>query len=184
MVNRLKELKRTQADTDTVTSSEKELDYALNFAIKGVTEDAEKFQFNTAIARMMELVNVLYKYDSDVEVKNLHVLENAICGLLKLLAPFAPHFAEEMWEKMGYSYSIFNEKWPEYSKAALVQDVVELGIQINGRIKEKIEVPSDMSNGEIEKTVLSDSRIIPLLEGRQVKKVIIVKGRLVNIVLA
>lgn len=184
MVNRLKELKASGIGAQDMGKPEKELNYALNHAYKGVTEDAEKFQFNTPISRMMELVNALYKYDSDTQEKNLNFLEKVITGLLKLLAPFAPHFSEEMWEKSGYEYSIFNEKWPEYDKNALVRDVVELGIQINGRVKAKLEVPSDMPNEEIEKLVLSDENITSMFEGKSVKKVIIVKGRLVNIVIA
>jgi leucyl-tRNA synthetase len=131
---------------------------------------------------MMELLNSLYKYDSDTAEKNLGFLEEVVSTLIRLLAPFAPHFAEEMWEKLGYSYSIFNQPWPKFEQSALVKDVVELGVQVNGKVRAKIEVPSDMSNEDIEKTVLADNNIISLFDGKSVKKVIIVKGRLVNIV--
>lgn len=182
LVNRVKELKAASSGKSEMGKAEKELNYALNFAIKGVSEDAEKFQFNTSIARMMELLNSLYKYDTDESDKNLNFFEEVIATLVKLLAPFAPHFAEEMWEKFGYQYSIFNTTWPTYDKAALVKDVVELGVQINGKVRAKVEVPSDMSNEDIEKLVLADGSITAMFEGRSVKKVIIVKGRLVNIV--
>lgn len=183
MVNRLIELKASSSRLE-IGKFEKELNYAVNFAIKGVTEDAGKFQFNTGIARMMELINALYKYDSDVELKNTEFLETVIIKLIKLLAPFAPHFSEEMWQKLGNPYSIFNQEWPEFDEGALIRDIVELGIQINGKVKGKLEVPSDMENDEIEKTVLSDENITSMFEGKAVKKVIIVRGRLVNIVVA
>lgn len=183
IVSRMNELKQTQAVSTEMGKAEKELNYALNFAIKGVSEDAERFQFNTSIARMMELLNALYKYDSDVENKNITFLEKVISTLIRLLAPFAPHFAEEMWEKCGYQYSVFNQDWPTFDPAALVKDVIELGIQINGRIRAKIEVSSDMPEEEIKETVLSDQSITSMFEGKSVKKIIIVKGRLVNIVI-
>lgn len=178
----LMEQKASSKGTTNMGRAEKDLNYALHFAIKGVSEDADKFQFNTAIARMMELLNALYKYDSEVKEKNLSFFEESVSTLIKLVAPFAPHFAEEMWERLGYQYSIFNQPWPKFEQSALLKDIVELGVQINGRIRAKIEVPSDMSNEDIEKMVLADSSITSLLEGKSVKKVIIVKGRLVNIV--
>ena len=184
IITRLKELKTLPSNTLKMGRNEKELNYAMNFAIKGVSEDAEKFQFNTAVARMMELLNALYKYDSEASDKNTHFLEEVIATLVKLIAPFAPHFAEEMWEKLGYEYSIFNQTYPKYNEAALVRDVVELGVQINGKVKAKVEVPSDMPNEEIEKMVLADEKITCLFEGKSVKKIIIVRGRLVNIVIA
>lgn len=184
IAGRMVELKSSLKGSKDFSRTEKEVNYALNFAIKGVSEDAERFQFNTAIARIMELLNALYKYDSDVEAKNMEVFENGVSSLIKLLAPFAPHFAEEMWEKCGYEYSVFNQKWPVYDKAALIKDVVELGIQINGRIKSKIEVPSHMSEDDIKEAALSSDEIKSMIDGKQVKKVIVVKGRLVNIVVA
>ncbi|MCX7773884.1 MAG: class I tRNA ligase family protein, partial [Clostridia bacterium] len=167
--------------TDSMNSDEKELNLIRHSTIKSVTQDTEQFQFNTAIARLMELVNAIYKYDN-LEKKNRKLLEETIFDLLKLLSPFAPHFAEEMWELTGHQSSIFRESWPSHDEKALVRDEVELAVQFNGQIRFKINVPSSADNKAIEEITLKDSRSAPFLEGKDVAKVIVVKGRLVNIV--
>ncbi|MDI3477692.1 MAG: leucyl-tRNA synthetase [Thermoanaerobacterium sp.] len=173
---------RGKEGKDEISKDEKELNYVRNYTIKSVTEDAEKFQFNTAIARIMELVNALYKYDADVEIKNTKLYEETIADLVRLLAPFAPHFAEEIWEKMGYSYSVFNQKWPEYDEKALVKDTVEIAIQVNGKVRGRIEISSDAAEKEIQDKALSCDNIRQFIDGKEIKKVIVVKNRLVNIV--
>jgi len=160
---------------------EKELAFVRNTAIKSVTEDADRFQFNTSIARLMELVNALYKYDA-LDNKNRKYMEETIRDLLIMLSPFAPHFSEEMWEKMGYPYSVFNQKWPSYDPEALKRDTIELAVQINGQVKYKIEVPTSADSKEIEETALNDEKAAVYLKDREIVKVIVVKGRLVNIV--
>ncbi len=162
-------------------SAEKELNFVRHMAIKGVSEDAERFQFNTSIARLMELVNALYKYDSAGE-KNTVLYTDTINDLLKLLAPFAPHLAEELWEKLGNAYSIFNTQWPVWDDKALVRDEVEIVIQLNGKIKEKIMLPSGLDNRQTEEAAMEDVKVAPLLDGKTVVKVIAVPGKLVNIV--
>jgi len=181
LVNRVKELRATNGSNE-ISKAEKDLNYARHYAIKGVTEDADKFQFNTAIARMMELVNSLYKYDAEVENKNVALFEDIVADLIRIMAPFAPHFAEEIWEQLGYEYSIFNQKWPEYDPAALVKDVVEMGVQINGKIRGRVEVPTGLPQEEIEKIILADEKIKPYLEGKTLKKVIIIQNRIANLV--
>jgi leucyl-tRNA synthetase len=181
MVERVSEL-RGQKSRNEVTGNEKELNYVRHMAIKGVTKDSEVFQFNTSIAKIMELLNALYKYDQEVEYKNIPYLEEVLADLLKLLAPFAPHFTEEMWEKLGYEYSVFNQKWPVWDESALVRDSIELAIQINGKVKGRIEVPSAASEKEIEDMVMANPETKGLIAGKQVVRVIVVKGRLVNIV--
>lgn len=163
-------------------SEEKELNFVRNFAIKGVTEDAEKFQFNTSIARLMELLNALYKYDSAVQEKNNRLFLDTIADFLKLLAPFAPHFAEEMWERLGYAYSIFNQEWPVWDDKALVKDEIEIAIQLNGKVREKILLPSGLDKQQTEEAAMKDAKVLALLEGKSVAKVIAVPGKLVNIV--
>ncbi|SFD97382.1 leucyl-tRNA synthetase [Thermoanaerobacter thermohydrosulfuricus] len=167
---------------DEMGKDENELNYVRHYAIKGVTEDAERFQFNTAIARIMELVNALYKYEADVEVKNIKFYEEVVADLIKLLAPFAPHFSEEMWEKLGYEYSVFNQKWPKWDEKALQRDVVEIAVQVNGKVRGRLEVPSNATDEEIEKLALSDKNVKAYVDGKEIKKVIVVKNRLVNIV--
>lgn len=167
---------------DEMGEEEKELNYIRHYTIKSVTEDADKFQFNTAIARIMELVNALYKYEADVEVKNIKFYEEVVADLIKLLAPFAPHFSEEMWEKLGREYSVFNQKWPEWDEKALQRDVVEIAIQVNGKLRGRLEVPSNATDEEVEKLALSDKNVKAYVDGKEIKKVIVVKNRLVNIV--
>lgn len=172
----------TAGQSDCVMgSAEKELNFVRHFAIKGVTEDSERFQFNTSIARIMELVNALYKYDS-AGVKNTALYRDTIADLLKLTAPFAPHLAEELWEKMGGTYSIFNEPWPTWDEKALVRDEVEIVIQLNGKIRDKVMLPSGLDKAQTEEAALGNDKVQAMLEGLTVLKVIAVPGRLVNIV--
>lgn len=175
-----------EAKSSTIKSEmgkeEKELNYVRNYAIKGVTTDAEKFQFNTSISRLMELLNALYKYEADAKVKNVDLYRDTIIDLVKLLSPFAPHFTEEIWQTMGFEYSIFNQSWPKWDEKALIKDVVEIAVQINGVVRSKAEVPSSADDKEVQDIALADEKLQPFLEGKEIKKVIIVKNRLVNIV--
>lgn len=181
LVHRVVELGGVNGDTE-MNHTDQELHYTLHFTIKNVSEDTEKFQFNTAIARMMELVNALYKYDSEKTLKNTHLFEETIMNLLLLIAPFAPHFAEELWCQLGYPYSIFNQKWPQYDPTALIKEVIELGIQVNGKVRGRIEIPSGLAPKEIEAIILSDAKMQAYWEGKTVKKVIIIQNRIANIV--
>lgn len=167
--------------SDQFGPNEKELNYIRHYAIKSVTEDTEVFQFNTAIARLMELINALYKYDA-LENRNMTLMEETIRDAILLMSPFAPHFAEEMWERMGYDYSVFNQPWPSYDEKALVRDEIEMAVQFNGQVKYKINVPRDADNQQIEQAALSDERAAGYIGGRNIVKVIVVKGRLINIV--
>lgn len=177
----ISELSKAQNNKTAIEASEKELNYWRHFAIKGVTEDSEKLQFNTAIARLMELTNVLYKYLNE-ENKNTAFLKEVLIDYVKLLAPFAPHFSEEQWENLNMNYSVFNEKWPVFDPSALIKDEVEIAIQINGKIKAKIDVPTSLDEEGIKEASLENQTIKDALEGKTVRKIIVIKGRLVNIV--
>ncbi len=177
----ISEINCDKSSKNVIEAPEKELNYWRHFAIRGVSEDAEKLQFNTAIARLMEFTNALNKYLNEA-VKNTDFLKEVLVDYIKLLAPFAPHFSEEQWENLGMGYSVFNEKWPEFNPAALVKDEVEIAIQINGKIKAKINVATSSSEDEIKEASLNDETIKSNLEGKTVRKVIVIKGRLVNIV--
>ncbi len=177
----ISEINCNKSSKNVIEAPEKELNYWRHFAIRGVSEDAEKLQFNTAIARLMELTNALNKYLNEA-VKNTDFLKEVLVDYIKLLAPFAPHFSEEQWENLGMGYSVFNEKWPEFNPAALVKDEVEIAIQINGKIKAKINVATSSSEDEIKEASLNDETIKSNLEGKTVRKIIVIKGRLVNIV--
>ncbi|HEX2944879.1 MAG TPA: leucine--tRNA ligase [Clostridia bacterium] len=174
------ELKGAQAG-GPFDSEEKELNFVRNTAIKGVTEDTDRFQFNTSIARLMELVNALYKYESQGR-KNIPLYIDTIIDMLKLMAPFAPHLSEELWEKMGRAYSIFNEEWPAWDAAALVRDEVEIVVQLNGKIKDKITLPSGLDSKQTEEMAMKLDQVTALIEGKTVVKVVAVPGRLLNIV--
>ena len=165
----------------TIDKAEKELNFWLNTAIKGVSEDGEKMQFNTAIARMMEFINALSKYNKE-EVKNASFLKEVCESFIKILAPFAPHFSEEQWSLFGNTTSVFNKSFPEFDPKALVKDEVEIAIQVNGKIKAKINVASDLDEEGIKAAALADENIVKNTEGKNIVKVIVIKGRLVNIV--
>lgn len=168
-------------ENSSISAPEKELNYWRHFAIRGVSEDAEKMQFNTAIARLMELTNALNKYISEKN-HNSSFLKEVICDYVKLLAPFAPHFGEEQWERLGNDYSIFNQQWPVFDPSALIKDEVEIAIQVNGKIKSKINVSTSASEEDIKAAALNDSHIKAVTDGKTIRKVIVIKGRLVNIV--
>lgn len=164
-----------------IGKEEKELNFWRNSAIKGVSSDAEVFQFNTSIARLMEYTNAISKYISEEEHSS-KFLKDCLIDFIKLLAPFAPHFSEEQWNLLGMPYSIFNQTWPVFDPSALVKEEVEIAIQINGKIRSKINVSTDLGEQDIKKISLEDEEIKTLLVGKSILKVIVIKGRLVNIV--
>ena len=190
-LNAAREIIISGMGTTEIGTAEKELNYWRHFAIRGVSEDAEKLQFNTAIARLMELMNSLSKYLNEKEI-NISFLKETISDFLRILAPFAPHFSEEEWsllngtnnsaETWDKATSIFNEKWPVFNPKALIKDEVEIAIQINGKIKVKINLSSTTSEEEIKETALNNEEIKVLLVDKTIVKVIVIKGRLVNIV--
>ncbi len=185
-VQRLLEDSKTEIANGSNTNldmgrSEKELNYARHYAINHVTEDTDKFQFNTAIARMMEFTNALSKYLNE-ENKNIEFLKEALTDYIKLLAPFAPHFAEEQWESLGKDFSVFNAPWPTFDPNALIKDEVEIAIQISGKIRARMNIPTNLTEDEIKEAALNNETIKEALEGKTVMKVIVVKGKLVNIV--
>lgn len=165
----------------TIDAPEKELNFWRHTAIKGVTEDGNKMQFNTAIARLMELTNALNKYLQE-GVKNPAFLKETVVDFIKLLASFAPHFSEEQWSLLGYNTTVFNERLPEFDPNALVKDEVEIAIQINGKIKAKIMVASNLDEEGIKAAALDNEIIRENTNGKNIVKVIVIKGRLVNIV--
>ncbi len=141
--------------------------------IKKVTDDINDFKFNTAIASLMELVNAMYQTGSDKE---------AFSNLIIMLSPIAPHFCEELWCSLGNKDSIVKAGWVKYDPAMLVEDKVIIAVQINGKVRSKIEVPAAISEDELRKVVLSDEKVITWLGGSAVRNFIIVPNRLVNIV--
>ena len=168
-------------DYEIKTEADKSMAYWMNYAIKKVSDDiGERFNFNTAISTIMEMVNEMYRY-KEGEV-NTGLYTAAIRNLIIMLAPFVPHVTEEMWEHLGYGGSVHDQSWPEYDESALVKDTVEIVVQINGKIKEKINIAGDLSREEMEKTAMENDKVKGLIDGKNVVKVIAVPGKLINIV--
>ncbi len=166
---------------DEMGANEKELNYARHYAIKSVDRDMDNFSFNTAIARLMEYLSALTKYDA-LEVKNVALLKESVEDFLLLLAPFAPHFTEELWQIMGNKKSVFLSSYPAFDEKALVKDEIELAVQINSKVKAKIMVSPNATDEEITSVALSNDIIKKNIEGLTVKKVIVIKSRLVNVI--
>lgn len=164
------------------TKDDKQLNRILNTTVKKVTDDVNnRFNFNTAISSIMELVNEMYRY-KELEDVNMGLLRDATEKLVLLISPFVPHIAEEMWEGLGFADFVYNEKWPTYDEAAMVKDTVEIVIQINGKVREKLEVPTGLSKDDFEKLCMADDKVKKLVDGKDVVKVIAVPGKLLNIV--
>ncbi len=151
--------------------------------IKRVTTDIEReYHFNTAIAGLMELVNDLSAFQASTD-EDLAVFRQAVETVLLLLSPFSPHIAEELWEAIGNSPGISLRTWPEWDEETAREEEIELVIQINGKVRAKVMVPQGLSDEEIKEKTLAEQKIREILEGRAVKKIFVVKGRLVNIVI-
>jgi leucyl-tRNA synthetase len=143
-------------------------------AIKKVTEDIEGFKFNTAIASLMELTNAIYQSGADKEV---------FANLVLMISPIAPHFAEELWQALGNKESICKAGWPKYDPAMLVEDTVTMVIQVNGKLRSKIDCPADIAEDKLKSLVLADERLKPWIAGKPIRNFIIVPKKLVNIVI-
>ncbi|GBF31979.1 leucyl-tRNA synthetase [Desulfocucumis palustris] len=152
--------------------------------IKKVTEDTgNRFNFNTAVSAIMELVNGLYQYKELPETdRDPAVMREAVEHLLILLAPFAPHITEELWAGIGHRDSIHRQPWPEYDPEAIIEDEITIVVQLNGKVRERVLVPADITPDKMKELVLAQPRVQNMIEGKQVVKVIPVPGKLVNIV--
>lgn len=179
LVNRANEVK--QIRHAALTHDDKELLYAEAYAIKNVDRDMNAFSFNTAVARLMELVNALNKYDALPDASGA-ILSKVTDTLILLLAPCAPHFAEELWSIRGYRKSVFLTDYPVADENALIKDEVELAVQLNSKVKSKIFVPAEATEEEVKAIALADEAIARQLTDKQVVKVIFVKGRLINLI--
>ncbi|MDD2533318.1 MAG: leucine--tRNA ligase [Eubacteriales bacterium] len=167
---------------DTLDKEGKDLQYVRHYTIRAVTHDAERFQFNTSIARMMELLNAINKYQtSAVHIDNA-LLRQVTEDLLRLMAPFAPHFCEEAWSQLGYRESIFKQEWPTFDPFALIRDTIEVAVQVNGTVKFRIDIPSDATADQVEALIKADNRATAILADKELVKFIYVKGRLANLV--
>ena len=178
------EQKVTEYDVTALNEADKELRRILHNTIKKVTSDIEtRFNFNTAISSLMELVNALYAYKENAQEINAGLVYEATSALVRMLAPFVPHMTEELWkDAFGATASVHAEQWPEYNEAALKVDNVEIVLQVNGKVRGRLVVPAEATAAELEKIALADANVQSHIGGAAVRKVICVPGRLVNIV--
>ena len=157
-----------------VDDSNKSLEKVYHQTVKKVTNDYDNFRFNTAISQMMIFTNEAYK--------NPNVPREYLEGFLKLLNPIAPHITEELWEQLGHNESIAYEAWPTYDEAKTVENLVTVVVQINGKLRDKLEVPAGTEKEELEKLALASEKVQANLEGKTPKKIIVVPNKLVSIV--
>ncbi|KAB8142335.1 leucine--tRNA ligase [Chloroflexia bacterium SDU3-3] len=168
-------------DAASLDAADKALYRRLHETVKKVTQDTEQFHFNTAIAALMELLNDVYRYRAErAEVSP--VLAKVLRALPALLSPFAPHLAEELHTQIGGQGSVYDAGWPEADEAALVQEEVEVVLQVNGKTRGRISVPAGADEQQLREWALSNERVQGFTEGKQIRKVIVVPGRLVNVV--
>ncbi|NLI92413.1 MAG: leucine--tRNA ligase [Peptococcaceae bacterium] len=167
---------------EKLSAEAKKMRFHIHTSIKRVTNDVgTRFNFNTAISSIMELVNALYLYKEQKDV-NPCVAREGIETVLKLLAPFAPHITEELWSQIGYTESIHKQTWPCLDESALVEEEITIILQVNGKVRDKVQVPAQIAEEELEKLLLASDKVKQYLEGKTVVKVITVPGKLVNIV--
>ncbi len=158
-----------------VDSNDGTLEKVYHQTVKKVTEDYEGIRFNTAISQMMVFINEAYKAKS--------VPMEYAKGFVQILAPVAPHLSEELWEKFGANETISYVQWPIYDESKLVENEIEMVIQVNGKVRTKIVVSKDLSKDELEKAVMADEKVKEILEGKEMKKLIAIPGKLVNMVI-
>lgn len=166
------------------TDAIQELERVRHNSVKMVTTDLNRFQFNTSISRIMELVNAIYLYIQNVPParQNRGILFEIRDTLIRLTAPFAPHLGEELWERAGHQGSVFNASWPEWDEDKLKSDRVTMAVQVNGKLRSNIEVDLNAEKSEVEATALTDHNVKKHVEGKEILRVIVVKNKLVNLV--
>ena len=171
----------TNKSESTDPKEQKNLERTVHQTIAGVTEDLERFQFNTAISKLMSLTSTLGKVQENPSIDN-STWHWAIQTLLLLMAPLAPHITEELWELLGHPYSIHKQPWPDYFPQIAAEEILQIVIQINGKVRDKIEVAATINKDDVEKRALQQDRIKELLLDQTPKKIIYVPGKLINIV--
>jgi leucyl-tRNA synthetase len=178
----VQEFNDSKANNDTQKDSSLELLKATHKTIKKVSSDIEQVKYNTAVSSMMECVNSYYKIKDTDGYDDIDNWQFALESITQLVAPFAPHIAEELWRDLGHDDSIHVNHWPKLDEKYLVEDSITLAVQVNGKVRAEITVPADSEQNDIEAEALSQENVVTHLEGREPKKIIYVKGRLVSIV--
>jgi leucyl-tRNA synthetase len=171
-------------DTGSLTEQQKAVRRKLHETLRKVRDDiGRRYTFNTAIAAIMELLNELGRFDDDSE-QGKAVMHEAIIAVVLMLAPIVPHICQSLWQQLGYDSLVAEEAWPEVDESALERDSIELVVQVNGKLRSKINVPADADNDAIENIALKDEKIQLNIQDKTVRKIIVVPGRLVNLVVA
>lgn len=182
LVDELAPVTKLDHEFGNLTKADKDMRAKTNNTLKKVTEDLnDRFGFNTAIAALMELINDLYKY-KELDDRNDAVIKEAIEAVVVILAPFAPHLGEELWLMIGKEASVFDIAWPEYDKSAIQLDEVEIIVQVNGKVRNKINAPVGIDQEAMKDIALNDEKIKEFIEDKDVVKVIAIPSKLVNIV--
>lgn len=182
LVDELADVFKKDVDFGELSSQDKDMRYTIHSTLKKVTVDlSEKFGFNTAISALMELINDMYKY-KELDNINEAVIKEGVQTIVTIISPFAPHLGEELWTMIGQEGSVFDIDWPKYDETALVKDEIEVVVQVNGKVRGKLTVSSNISKEDMEKVALEDEKIKALVEGKTIVKVVAVPKKLVNIV--
>ncbi|MEN6373035.1 MAG: leucine--tRNA ligase [Armatimonadota bacterium] len=177
------EWRNTVRQESKSTAENKTIARKVHQTIRKVTEDIESLQFNTAAAALMELLNELSKYTQSVKLNSKSaVFSEAIEMLLTILSPLAPHMADELWNQLGHDGFMLNQPWPDYDPEVAKAEEITLVVQVNGKVRDKIPVPADTDAKGIEQLALESEKVKPFLEGKKIRNVVVVPGRLVNIV--
>jgi leucyl-tRNA synthetase len=163
-------------------TSDRALKRKTHQVIRKVGDDMESFSFNTAVAAIMELRNELMAAQRSNNVSQA-IWNEAIHSLLLLIAPIAPHIAEELWAQRGGSFSIHQQPWPTWDEEAVKEDTITLVVQINGKVRDRIEVDAGLDDASLKAAALASEKVVSRLGSNQPRKVIVVRGRLVNIVI-
>ncbi|MDD2335421.1 MAG: leucine--tRNA ligase [Geobacteraceae bacterium] len=171
--------------SSSLTGDSGKLRRVVHKTIKKVTEDVEeRFHFNTAIAAIMELVNSISSFDSKKDPSCAPVLKEALEAVVLLLAPFVPHITEELWEGLGHQGGIGAASWPAYDAEAIMEDELTIVVQVNGKLRGKVTVAAVATEEQVRAAALADEKVIAHMEGKTVRKIIYVPGKLLNIVVA
>ena len=170
-------------DTDSLSDAAKGLRRLVHKTIKKVTDDIdERFHFNTAIAAVMELVNAIYAFEPKNAPENAAVLKEAVESVVLMLSPFVPHLTEELWEALGHQGGVEAASWPAYDPEAASDEELLVVVQVNGKLRGKVTVAVDATEEQVKVLAFADDKVKPWLEGKAIRKVIYVPGKLLNIV--
>ena len=171
-----------ELDTAALNKEQKSLRNQVHSAIAKISDDmARRHTFNTAIAAVMELVNALYKFDDDSE-QGRAVTQEALEACVLLLSPIAPHITHALWQSLGHDNAVIDQPWPQADEAAMVKDEIQIIVQVNGKLRARIDVPADASREQIEEIAIADANVQRFTEDKTIVKIIVVPGKLVNVV--